>query len=110
MRVTSQFWVSALCRRVSGQGAFAAVVRSGSSEAGTIFVITTKLDGFSSLWGPAPQSFYDDEQRGTRQFEVLLLDVEDGEISSRIESEARFDSDIWVVEIEDKMGRDFLSL
>lgn len=72
-------------------------------------MVTTKLDGLSSLWGPAPQSLYDEEMRGTRKFEVLLENVADADISPRIASEAKFDSDIWVVEIEDKQGQDFLN-
>ncbi|MEP2580565.1 MAG: DUF1491 family protein, partial [Roseibium sp.] len=38
MRVTSEFFVSALVRRVFGEGGFAAVSRRGAPEAGAVFV------------------------------------------------------------------------
>ncbi|HEV7283535.1 MAG TPA: DUF1491 family protein, partial [Kaistia sp.] len=44
MRVTSGLWVAAYIRRAFVEGAFAAVVRRGSEEAGAIFVVVDWLD------------------------------------------------------------------
>ena len=40
MRLTTDFWVSALMRRVFAEGGFAAVAKRGASEAGAVFVVT----------------------------------------------------------------------
>ena len=100
MRITSELWVSALTRRVFGEGGFAAVVRRGAAEAGAIFVVTQSRLGTATLFGPAPQSAYDEARPDERQFGVLVADAEAAAVEARIAKEARFDSDIWVVEIE----------
>ena len=48
MRLTSDFWVSALMRRVFAEGGFAAVARRGASEAGAVFVVTRNRVGQST--------------------------------------------------------------
>jgi hypothetical protein len=100
MRITSELWVSALTRRVFAEGGFAAVVRRGAAEAGAIFVVTQNRLGASTLFGPAPQSAYDSGRPDERQFAVLIADSDAAAIEARIAKEARFDSDVWVVEIE----------
>jgi hypothetical protein len=100
MRVTSDFWVSALMRRVFGEGGFAAVARRGASEAGAVFVVTRNRVGLSTLFGPAPQSAYDSARPDDRQFSSLIVDAEAEAIEAKLAREQRFDSDIWVVELE----------
>lgn len=100
MRITSELWVSALVRRVFGEGGFAAVERRGAAEAGAIFVMTRSRLGTATLYGPAPQSAYDSERPDERQFAELIADADGASIEARIAKETRFDSDIWVVEIE----------
>ncbi|HXY90489.1 MAG TPA: DUF1491 family protein, partial [Xanthobacteraceae bacterium] len=36
--------------------------------------------------------------------------VGDGDVESRIAREIEFDPDLWLVEVEDRKGRDFLDL
>ena len=100
MRVTSDIWVSALVRRVFAQGGFATIVRRGATEAGAIFVVTRGRLGAATLFGPAPQTAYDTNRPDERQFVLLLSDVEEAAVETRIAKETRFDSDVWVVEIE----------
>lgn len=100
MRVTSDLFVSALVRRVFGQGGFAAVVRRGATEAGAIFVVMRGRLGTATLFGPAPQTAYDGNRPDERQFTLLLADVEEEAVEMRIAKETRFDSDVWVVELE----------
>ena len=100
MRVTSEFWVAALTRRVFSEGGFAAVAKRGAAEAGAVFVITRNRLGQSSLFGPAPQSAYDSARPDDRQFSALLADAETDAVEARLAKEQRFDSDIWVVELE----------
>src|ERR1700743_1271740 len=72
MELRPGFFVSALIRRAFGRGDFAAVERKGAEEAGAIFVRQRFRDGLETLYGPAPQSFFDEEDRGDGLFEVRL--------------------------------------
>jgi len=99
MRVTSEFFVAALVRRVFSGGGFAAVIRKGSPEAGAIFITVRRRDGTVALYGPAPQSGYG-EGPSDRRFICLAEDLDDDAISQRIERETRFDTDVWFVELD----------
>ena len=99
MRVTSEFWVSALSRRVFAEGGFAAGLRKGAAEAGAIFVGARGRDSTLALFGPAPQSDYAAGKPDERGFSRLSAATQD-EVDSKLEREARFDPDFWVVEIE----------
>jgi len=110
MRVTSALWVAAYVRRCHGEGAFAVVVRRGAEEAGAIIVTVDRLDGTNDLYLPAPQSAFDAAQPDERLFLRVLERAGADEISARLASERRFDSDIWIVTVEDREGRSFLEL
>jgi hypothetical protein len=100
MRVTTDLWVSALIRRVFSDGGFAAVVKRGATEAGAVFVVTRNRLGEVALLGPASQAAYESARPDERQFSQLMVTTEAAEIDARLEKERRFDSDIWVVELE----------
>ncbi len=106
-RLTSDFWVSAYLRQAAHDGLVAVLRRRGASEAGAIFVKLDRLDGTAALYGPAPQSLADDE--GNRRFQ-LILDADPGSIEERVVRERRFDSDLWLVEIENRQGDPRLDL
>ena len=100
MRVTTDLWVSALVRRVFSSGGFAAVMRKGATESGTVFVLARDRLGGVALFGPAPQSSYDSARPEDRLFVLLGEGEEPAALEARLEKERKFDSDIWVVEIE----------
>lgn len=100
MRLTSDFWVSALTRRLQNEGGFAAVVRRGATEAGAVFLILRTRMGELSLYGPAPQADYDEARPSERHFMPLIKSGSQSDIDGKLEREMRFDSDIWVVELE----------
>ncbi len=110
MRVTSSFWVGAYVRRCHAEGAFATVARKGAAEAGTIFVKVDRLDGTADLYAPAPQALVEAGAPLDRRFEKVLAAVPGAEVEARISRELKFDSDLWVIEIEDRKGRSFLDL
>jgi hypothetical protein len=103
MRVTTDLWVSALVRRVFSGGGFAAIAKRGSTEAGAVFVIVRDRMGGAMLFGPAPQTSYDTAKPDERFFIRHTLEDE-AALDARLEKEKRFDSDIWVVEIEPGQG------
>ncbi|KAB0679964.1 DUF1491 family protein [Aureimonas leprariae] len=107
MRITSELFVAQLVRRAFGAGGFAAVVRKGAEAAGAIFVISRARGGAVTLFGPAVQSFAADD--GGRRF-MRESAIDDAAVAARLEREARFDPDFWVVEIEDLAPDDFLAV
>lgn len=107
-RLRSDFWVSAYLRRCSVEGVEAALRKRGAAEAGAVFVKVDRLDGTASLYGPAPQLFLDES--GERLFSAVLKDVMPLDVEERMTRELRFDSDLWLVEVDDRAGRHFLDL
>lgn len=99
MRITSEFWVSAVVRRVFAAGGFAAVLKRGATEAGAIFVVTRNRLGEATLYGPAPQASYDSGKPQDRRFQFLIQDSSEA-IDVRLAKEERFDPDLWVLELE----------
>ena len=111
MRLKTGIWVAAYLRRCNIEGAFAAVRRRGAEEAGAVFIIINWLDGTATLYGPAPQSAFDEAQPADRIFTPLLggaAPVAEADVEARLTREIRFDPDLWIVEIEDRAGRHFL--
>ena len=110
MRLKSGIWVSAYLRRCAIEGAFAVVRRRGAEEAGAVFVKIDRLDGTADLFGPAPQSAFEDAHPIERAFIACLklqpAPVADAE--SYLAKQMRFDPDLWIVEVEDREGRNFL--
>jgi hypothetical protein len=110
MRLKSAIWVAAYIRRCNGEGAYAVVRRRGAEEAGAIFVKLNRLDGTAELYGPAPQSAFDDARPADRMFSACVpgQPAPDDKIEERLAKEMRFDPDVWIVEVEDRAGRHFL--
>ncbi|HEY7297680.1 MAG TPA: DUF1491 family protein [Xanthobacteraceae bacterium] len=110
MRLKSAIWVAAYVRRCNAAGAFAAVRRRGSEEAGAIFIKLNRLDGTAELFGPAPQAVFEEAHPSDRAFTRChgTAPVPDEAIENRLNREIRFDQDAWIIEVEDRAGRHFL--
>lgn len=101
----TEIWASALIRRASVAGAFAAVARKGDADAGAVLVKVATLDGKARLYAPARDG----------EGERIWLDLSAGSLGDREEDvdayarkRAETDPDLWVVEVEDRHGRHFL--
>jgi hypothetical protein len=111
MRLKSSIWVAAYLRRCQIEGVFAAVRKRGAEEAGAVFVKIATLDGNAMLYGPAPQTAYDDSRPTERIFApISSQSVPETTVEERLAKEIRFDPDVWIVEAEDRAGRHFLDL
>src|SRR4051812_25894688 len=111
MRLKSNIWVSAYLRRCQTEGVYGAVRRRGAEEAGAAFVQGSLLHGEAVLWSSGPQTSYDDGRPVDRFFVPLAPHpMPEPAVEERLTKEIRFDSDIWIVETEDRAGRHFLEL
>jgi hypothetical protein len=111
MRLRADIWVSAYIRRCAVEGAVATLRRRGAAEAGAIFVKIDRLDGRAALFSPAPQSELADhgvERLWSRAHKDEWIDPAD--VEKRLAREIAFDPDLWIVEVEDRQGRDWLDI
>ena len=111
MRLKSAIWVAAYLRRCQTEGIFGAVRKRGAEEAGAVFVKIGLLDGNAMLYGPAPQTAYDESRPVERIFVPTSPQAQpETAVEERLARELRFDPDAWIVETEDRAGRHFLDL
>ena len=110
MRLKSAIWVSAYLRRHHIDGTFAVVRRRGAEESGAIFIKIARLDGTAELYGPAPQTAFDEAHPADRAFTACIKQqpVAEAEVEAYLARQIRFDSDLWIVEVEDRTGRHML--
>ena len=99
----SRFWVEALLRRCQGNGKFGAVMTVGADDAGSVYVAINHLNSFYDLLGPPAGPTHN--ETGERLFrKVFAAPVSWEDIRAYVEKQRKFDSDIWLVEIEDRVG------
>ena len=104
MLLSTDIWVGALIRRAELGGAFATVARKGDPRAGAVLVKTyNPLDRATVVYAEA---FRGD---GERVWMQPKASHEEPDLDAYIERSVRVDPDLWVVEIEDKQGRHFLT-
>ena len=110
MRLKSGIWVAAYIRRCQIEGAQAVLRRRGADEAGAVFIKVAKLDGTAEVYGPAPQSAFDEARPSDRAFirSLKAQDATEADAEAYLARQLKFDSDIWIVEVEDRAGRNFL--
>lgn len=100
MRVTSDLYVTALLRQLAGTGGFGTILRRGDPQAGAIFLVNRDRGGRMALYGPAPQAVFEPDAMAGRCFVAMRPEIDPEALERWIEQEARFDSDLWVVELE----------
>ena len=104
MILPTDVWVGALIRRAELGGAFAAVARKGDARAGAVLVkAVNRGDGTARLYSEAVRG------DGERIWMQPIASTDERELDGYIERARRFDPDVWVVEIEDREGRHFLT-
>ncbi len=104
MRLTSAIWFAVFMRTETARGAYVSVLKSGAQQAGALFVIHNHLNGFLSLYSPAPQVFFEEQDDGDRKFEYALKNVSQEEIDTYLEKQKNFDPDLWIIETESGAG------
>ncbi len=104
-RVTSDLWVHAHLRVCAVNNVPAVVVRRGDATAGGILLKVNGLDGRASLL--TPSAGLDGERLWVR---VTGPDpVPEADADQRVAKAVQRDPDLWVIEMEDRQGRHFLT-
>jgi hypothetical protein len=101
----TEVWASALIRRATIAGAFAAVGRKGDKDAGAVLVKVATLDGRARLYAPARNG---EGERIWLDLSAGTLGESEPDVDAYVQKRARTDPDLWVIEVEDKHGRHFL--
>lgn len=104
MLLSTDVWVSALIRRAQLGEASAVVVRKGNARAGAVLVkIYNPVSREARLYAQAVRG--DGETVWMQPTEAKA----EPDLDSFIARQASYDPDVWVVEIEDRQGRHFLT-
>lgn len=104
MLLSTDIWVSALIRRAELAGAFAAVIRKGDARAGAVLVkALNRRQGTARLYAEATRL------DGERVWMQPAPSDQEPDLDAYVARAVRVDPDIWVVEIDDREGRHFLT-
>jgi len=105
-RLPTKIWVEALVRRVQVAGASAFVLQRGDESRGDVLIKVSDLTGSARAYVP----------RTSMEGERIFVDLEQqkiGPVEADVDAYIRRvrdrDSDLWVIEIEDRDGRHFLT-
>jgi hypothetical protein len=102
VNLKTEIWAAALIRRAEIGGAFAAVIRKGDGDAGACLVKVRNRDGMSVLYSP---------MRNMVGERIWLPKGPDEEVKIDHYLNRRLDDDpdLWIIEIEDRDGRHFIT-
>lgn len=101
-RLAASVWVQAYMLRLRQEGIPAFVVHHGDDTAGVVLVKLNTLDGQARLF----ERGFDIETGGRRW--VVMAHGAEAEVDRAIAKQRDFDSDLWVLEVEDRTGRTLL--
>lgn len=101
-KLTSRFWVDAYLMRLRMFDIPAFVVAHGDDTGGAVLVKLSTLDGKAVLF---QRSF--DLMTGERNWSELASGA-DRDVDVSIDRQKSFDPDVWVIEVEDRLGRHLL--
>ncbi len=104
-KLKTSIWVQALIRRAEVNGASAFVARKGEPDSGAVIVKVSPLNGQACVWSSSYGR--DGERRWMRATGDAF--VADADAEAYIQRSRSRDADLWVIEIEDREGRDFLT-
>ena len=101
IRLTSEIWVAAYRVKLEKRGIPIFINKTGDKTAGAIMVKVSKMDSFATLYHRILDA------SGRRCWEVLEQNTEE-HINQVLKQQCLFDPDLWILEIEDPEGRNFL--
>ena len=105
-RLPTKVWVDGLVRRAQVAGASAFILQSGDEARGDVLLKVARLDGTAIAYAPSMNL------EGDRIFlnlQVQGIGPEEVGVDAYLRRAAERDRDLWIVEIEDRDGRHFLT-
>lgn len=104
MKFSTDIWVAALVRRAELGGAFAVVAHKGDARAGSVLIkVLDRSSGGARLFAEATRA------DGETVWMQPSRAQQEADLDAYITRARRIDPDLWVVEIEDRFGRHFLT-
>lgn len=104
MLLSTDIWVGALIRRAELEGAYATVIRKGDPRGGAVLV--KALDRRAAAARLYAEAIRGD---GERVWMSPVAATDEAALDAYIDRAIRFDPDVWVIEIDDRAGRHFLT-
>ncbi|MBL4927083.1 DUF1491 family protein [Fuscibacter oryzae] len=101
-RLTTDLWVSAYLARLRLADIAAYVTAKGDATAGAVVVKVATLDGHARAF----QRGYD--LQADRPVWMVLADGPEPEVDQALARQRNRDSDLWLIELEDRRGRTLL--
>ena len=98
----AELWVSALMRRAEVEGAFATIIHKGDKDAGAALIKVRMSAEEVILYRPLR------DMDGSRLW-LPKGPATEKEMDNLIASRLDTDPDLWVIEVEDRFGRHFLT-
>lgn len=105
-RLPTRLWVDALIRRVEVGGASAFVTQHGDEHRGDVLVKVARLDGTATAYVPTMNM---EGERIFRNLEAQGIGPDEKAVDEYISRARQRDQDLWVIEIEDRDGRHFIT-
>lgn len=102
-RLASGIWVAAYLRRLQIEGVAAYVIARGDDTAGAVLVKLALMNGQARAYMRGFDLTHD-----AHVWQVLTEGAEP-DVDAAITRQRGFDPDLWVIEVEDPRGRDFLA-
>ncbi len=105
-RLPTKVWVDALVRRAQVEGASAFILQRGEESRGDVIVKVADLSGGARAYVPRTS------MEGTRVFVDLAaqgIGPDEPDVDAYVGRAKDRDRDLWVIEIEDRDGRHFLT-
>jgi len=104
MLLSTDLWVAALFRRAELAGGYPTVIRKGDARAGAVLIkVLNRPEGTARLYAEATRG------DGERVWMQPAPSDQEPDLDRYIERAVRVDPDVWVVEIDDRRGRHFLT-
>ncbi|MEM1391671.1 MAG: DUF1491 family protein [Pseudomonadota bacterium] len=105
-RLPTAIWTDALIRRVQTGGAGVFIIQKGEATRGDVLLKVATLDGQARAYRPQTN------MAGDRVFLDLTaqgIGPDENQIDTYLSKAKARDSDLWIIEIEDREGRHFLT-
>ncbi|MEO1641727.1 MAG: DUF1491 family protein [Pseudomonadota bacterium] len=105
-RLPTAVWADALIRRAQIEGAGVFVFQKGEASRGDVLLKVATLDGLARAYRPQTNI---EGQRVFLDLSKQGIGPDEAQVDAYIAKAKARDADLWIIEIEDRQGRHFLT-